>query len=556
MKHTTKTRLNTNEHLQLMPNSFKFLLVVVLAIGIFFRFANLEQKIYWGDEAFTSLWISGHTSTELMSSLFTGEIIQVEDFQKYQGIFPGNNVIDTVNALAKDTPLMPPLYFALVRCWVGVFGDSIAAIRALSAVISLFVFPAIYWLCWELFNSSLVGWIAIALTAVCPYQVLYAQEARPYILWAVTILLSSACLLRAIRINKPLNWGIYAIALTASLYTHLFSVFVAVGQGIYLLIIHRFRLNKISINYLLSSLAAVLLFFPWFLCIIKFQQYYPDSSGASIFTLSKRLIGLFTRCFIDFGSDYSDSVITLIIMTILSSIIIILIGYSFWFLIFHNPVKIWGFVLLSSLPILPLAVLRDLIKVSQVLLTSPRYLFPVILYVQISVAYLIYIWLQGNQTNHKKYRIVFVSLIASGILSSAVSLPAETWWNKPIPIQYPRIVEKINQSQNALIISDSYLWAMWNLIYYPNLDTSNLQFQLFTPETLEMFDFAQNINMKSRVTGKNTARDDENQKIFLFWPSKELINKLKNTHNWAVESVKNVNFLWNVTSLSQKNNIS
>ncbi len=556
MINTTKTRLTANKNWQLLPKSFKFLLVVVLAIGIFFRFANLEQKIYWGDEAYTSLWISGHTSTELTSSLFTGEIIQVEDFQKYQGIVPGNNVIDTVNALAKDTPLMPPLYFVLVRCWVGVFGDSIAAIRAFSAVISLFLFPAIYWLCWELFNSSLVGWIAIALTAVCPYQVLYAQEARPYSLWAVTILLSSACLLRAIRINKPLNWGLYAIAMTASLYTHLFSVFVAVGQGIYIPIVERFRWKKILMNYFVSFLVVILLFFPWFLCIIKFQNYYPDSSGASISTLVKRLIGLFTRCFIDFGSDYSDSVITLIIMTILSSIIIILIGYSFWFLIFHNPVKIWGFVLLSSLPILPLAVLRDLIKVSQVLLTSPRYLFPVILYVQISVAYLIYIWLEGNQTNHKKYRIFFVSLISSGILSCAVSLPAETWWNKPIPIQYPQIVERINQYQNALIISDINLWAIWNLIYYPNLDPSNLQFQLFTPETLEMFDFDENMSIKSRLTANNTANDDVNQKLFLFWPSQGLITKVRNTQNWAVESVENVKLLWTVTSLSQKNNIS
>jgi uncharacterized membrane protein len=545
-----------NEHWQPLPKSFKFLLVVVLAIGIFFRFANLEQKIYWGDEGYTSLWISGHTSTELMSSLFTGQIIQVEDFQKYQGIFPGKNVIDTVNALAKDSPFMPPLYFALVRCWVEVFGDSIAAIRSFSAFASLFVFPAIYWLCLELFNSSLVGWIAIAFTAVCPYQVLYAQEARPYILWAVTILLSSACLLRAIRINKPLNWVIYAIALTAGLYTHIFSVFVTFGQGIYLLIIERFRLNKILMNYLLSSLAAVLLFFPWFLCIIKFQKYYPDSSGSSIVTLVKRLIGLFTRCFIDLGSSYLDSAITTTIMTIISIVFIIIIGCSFWFLIFHNSVKIWSFVLLSSLPILPIAFLRDLIKVSQVLLTSPRYLFSVILFVQISVAYLVYFLLQNRQKNKKKYQIFFLSLISSGILSCAVSLPAETWWNKPIPIQYDPIVEKINQSQNPVIISDINLWAIYNLIYYPNLDTSNLQFKLFTPETLEMFDFEQDMSMKSRLTASNPANDDRDKKLFLFWPSQQLITKVRNTQNWDLESMPGVKWLWKVTSLNQKNNIS
>ncbi|MFO5494735.1 MAG: hypothetical protein ACLBM6_19865 [Cuspidothrix sp.] len=33
--------------------SFRFLIATILALGLFFRFANLDQKIYWYDEAFT-----------------------------------------------------------------------------------------------------------------------------------------------------------------------------------------------------------------------------------------------------------------------------------------------------------------------------------------------------------------------------------------------------------------------------------------------------------------------------------------------------------------------
>lgn len=45
----------------------------------------------------------------------------------------------------------------------------------------------------------------MALIAVSPFHVLYAQEAREYSLWTVTILLSSAALLRAMRVKTKLS---------------------------------------------------------------------------------------------------------------------------------------------------------------------------------------------------------------------------------------------------------------------------------------------------------------------------------------------------------------
>ena len=69
------------------------------------------------------------------------------------------------------------------------------AIRSLSALISLLVFPSVYWLCRELFNVPLlVPGVAIALMAISPIQLVYAEEAQEYILWLVTILRSSALL--------------------------------------------------------------------------------------------------------------------------------------------------------------------------------------------------------------------------------------------------------------------------------------------------------------------------------------------------------------------------
>ena len=137
--------------------------------------------------------------------------------------------MDTVKGLATEEPQLSPLYFILARFWVQSLGPQVVAVRSLSAWISLLVFPRVYWLCWELFRSASLGGMAVTIVAVGPFHVLYAQEARPYIMFAVLVLLSNAILLRAIALqNFPTTsklskavWSIYAIALTLGLYSSL-----------------------------------------------------------------------------------------------------------------------------------------------------------------------------------------------------------------------------------------------------------------------------------------------------------------------------------------------
>ncbi|MEW5857607.1 MAG: glycosyltransferase family 39 protein, partial [Cyanobacteriota bacterium] len=250
----------------LPPTWLQFFIIVVLVLGVFFRFVNLDRKVYWGDETFTSLRIAGYSKAEFAQEVFDGQVMGVEDLQKFQHPNPEKGVSGTINSIVADTPQHPPLYFLMARFWVQWFSYSPGIIRSLSALISLLAFPCIYWLCRELFDSSLVGWIAMptasfatALIAVSPFQVLYAQEARPYSLWIVAILLSSTALLRAMRLGnrdtKTLisTWGMYAATLTLGIYTQLFFALVAIGHGIYVLAIEKFRFTKTVSGYLLAS---------------------------------------------------------------------------------------------------------------------------------------------------------------------------------------------------------------------------------------------------------------------------------------------------------------
>ena len=188
-------------HLKFAPSWLRFLIIFLLAMGILFRFFNLDGKVYWHDETYTSLRISGYKITEVKQQIFNNRVISGESFAQFQGANQQKSLNDTIMTLAKEDPHHPPLYYIIARLWMEIFGNSVTAIRSLSACISLLVFPCVYWLCRELFNVPLsVPGVAIALMAISPIQLVYAQEAQEYILWLVTILLSSASLLRAMRL--------------------------------------------------------------------------------------------------------------------------------------------------------------------------------------------------------------------------------------------------------------------------------------------------------------------------------------------------------------------
>ena len=112
---------------QMLP--INYLIIIILVLGIFFRFVNLGEKIYWIDETFTSLRISGYRETELVREVSEKGIIGIKTLQKYQQINPDKTVLDTIWGVATEEPQLTPLYFVMARFWGGYFwhfcsGDS------------------------------------------------------------------------------------------------------------------------------------------------------------------------------------------------------------------------------------------------------------------------------------------------------------------------------------------------------------------------------------------------------------------------------------------------
>jgi len=523
-----------------------FWIASILVIGIFFRFLYLDRKVYWYDEVFTSFRIFGYTEAEVIQQVSSRPVVSLEDLQRYQHD-AGRNLSDTIKSLATEDFQHPPVYYAIAHFWVKWLGDSIAVIRGLSALISLLVFPCIYWLCRELFPSPSVAWVAMALVAVSPFHVLMAQEARQYSLWTVTILLSSASLLRAIRLNSKLSWRLYAISLIVGLYTFLFTGLVAIAHGLYLFSLKtRLQFSKALSAYFIASVTAIGAFIPLLITVIShFSEIDSNvNKNGTIPLLSLVKAWIVNLSYIFFDAQWQSNLESGLNLTdIIVLPFLFLAGYSLYFLYRTTTTQASLFILLSiAVPAIAL-ILPDLILGGERSLTM-RYLIPAYLGIQIAVAYLLTTKFLSSGVKYQKFwRLLVLALLTSGILSCVASARADTWWTKGSSAENPQVARIINQASRPFLISDTKIGRIISLSY---LLEPKIQFQLQPKCHTCQLDFTPNISLESEIP---TGYGD----IFLYKPSDEMLNEFKQMQNYTTQMVYKPARLWR---LSQDKSIS
>jgi uncharacterized membrane protein len=477
-----------------------FLVTVTLALGIFFRVTNISQKVYWHDEVFTSIRAAGYTGEEIIGEVFTGIPISPDKLLHYQKLNSRRNWDKTWYSLTTH-PEHPPLYYLLTRLFMELFGSKVAAVRSLSVVFSLLAFPALYWLYRELFESK-GQWIAIALFAISPFHVLYAQEARQSSLWTLVTLLSSAALLQAMRVQTWTGWGIYAVTVALNLYTFLLSILVLICHGIFAI-----AMGLSVRRFLLSLLAGIIAFTPWIIVLIQ-NWLSLESKTAWIKTsppksLLIKLWGLhISSSFIDFGLPL-ESIYTYIV----PPIVLGLVGYALWILYYHAPRRAWLFVVL--LIVLPTSalILPDLILGGQ-RSSHTRYFVPMLIGVQLAIAYLLNYLLQQHSLFLQ--RLLLVILLTVGIISCTASWRSPTWWNKGISYGNSSVAAFLNSQDQPIVISSLGDTTLGNVISLSYLVKNEVRFQLAIDPVVP----------KLAPSGNN----------FLFYPTPTLIESLQTTY--------------------------
>ncbi len=456
-----------------------FIFIIMLGIGL--RFINLDKKIYWHDEVYTSIRSTGHTMGAVEEQMFVGRVVNAKALLKYQQLDPNLGLKQSLDSIAIEDAQHPPLYFVILRFWMQAFGNTITNIRSLSVLISLLLFPAIYWLCQELFASSTVGLMAIALTTISPINFWLAQDAREYGLWMVTIVLTSAALLQALRLKTKSSWVLYALTLVLGFYSYLLTGLVAIAHGIYVFILQGFHWNRTTKAFSIAFGIGAIAILPWMLIVIQHFEIIKLSTGwlknslPLPITLQIWLLNA-SRLFLDF-----DLKLEHIWVYCLTIPIVLLEIYAFYWLLHRTPPKIYLFVLTLVGVTALYVILSDIIQGGQRSVVT-RYLMPCYLGMQLAVAYLLVDKISGLRSRSRKiWQIITVGAIVVGIASCTVSSQSVTWWHRDVSYHHAEIANILNQKSRPLLISDSFGINTGNLVSLSYLLDLKVQY-LLLPE--------------------------------------------------------------------------
>ena len=225
------------------------------------------------------------------------------------------------------------------------------------------------------------------------------------------ILLSSAVLLRAMRLKTNSSWGIYAVTLVLGFYSHLLFGIVARGHGIYVVIIEKFRFNKNVIGYWLALIAGLIALSPWIIAFLRnFGNATDKTSWLSlrrpVSELMKNLVLNISNQFFDVGFYWKLPRPYLIYTLPVILIILIRFGFSFYLLVNKKKIRVWLFVVTLTFVIVGIFLPADLIR-GGIRSINTRYMIPCYLGIQISVAYL-FTQVQSTIQLQKLWRIALV----------------------------------------------------------------------------------------------------------------------------------------------------
>ncbi|UXE61312.1 MAG: glycosyltransferase family 39 protein [Woronichinia naegeliana WA131] len=510
-------------------NGWKFLIILLLTIGVFLRFAHLDEKVYSADEVRKILWLSGYSKQDFIEEVFTGDIVTAGELRKYQHPNSERTFADSMKVLKSNTEHVP-LHHIVTRFGMQLLGGHPSA-RIVSICVSFLSFPCLYWLCIELFGSPLTGWIAIALTAISPFHILVSQNVSAYTLWTVTTLLSSAALLRALRVKHKSSSLIYFLALALGFYSHLFSFIVAFGQGIYVFVIEGFKLSKTFIYFLFASVLALLSFSPWIINFVNnLSRVDEGTSYYKQFKVSfiQLIIALYyniNKVFIDFFHRQGK------LENLLHFFLFLLIIYSLYFLVRYTAKNVWLFVTMLIV-LVPIAhIIANFITPSALHIQS-RYYLPCFLGIQLAVAYLLASKIGSKSLQlwqRSLWSIILLIIFTMGITSGTIIMQTRTAGlddqKGTASGQNLEIAPLINQAEKPLVISDTTHSFVLALSY---LLKPEVCLQLFPKNDIQQW--------QQRLNLSEDTQDFSD--VFLYFPNDDFLNFIKQDKNFYLESVQ------------------
>jgi uncharacterized membrane protein len=194
----------------------------------------------------------------------------------------------------------PPLFYLLMRAWLGVFGDSEAAALALPVILGVILIPVAYRVGDHVFSHR-TGLIAATLVTVSPPLTRYSGMVRPYALLPLLCLLSVYWLWCGLKGPGTRSWVAYVIVTLAMLLTHNWAWMVLAAEWMIVAgqwTLYRERVgSSIVRSWALAQLVILVGYAPWLLSLLYQSQHagydaFPLEPVAVLVDLAETVISL------------------------------------------------------------------------------------------------------------------------------------------------------------------------------------------------------------------------------------------------------------------------
>jgi 4-amino-4-deoxy-L-arabinose transferase-like glycosyltransferase len=197
---------------------------VTLASGL--RFVLLGRNSFWYDEA----WVAS--------------LMQLG----WQEIAP----------ILAGTDVHPPLYFYLMKAWVGLAGTTEVALRLPSVFASVLSVLLTYFVMRRLAPAP-VSLLGAFLVSLSPFDVMAGREARMYAVLEVLALGATLAVTLSVERGGGVRWAGYGTLAAAVAYTHYLGIIVLAAHGLWIAFFERRHLRA----WVLAMSGAMLLYAPW-----------------------------------------------------------------------------------------------------------------------------------------------------------------------------------------------------------------------------------------------------------------------------------------------------
>ncbi len=421
-------------------------LVLTIAFGAALRFAHLDTKVFWTDESYTALRVSGATEREMVLTLADGKPHAMAELRAFQRVRPGTRVTDTIDSLAREEPQHPPLFFVAERLWSERFGASASTLRMLPALASVLAIVAMFWLCRELMPVHTAPWIGAALVAVSPFQLAFAHEAREYSLWAALTLLANAALLRAVRTRRWSDAALYGLFACMGLYTDVLFAGVMLAHGLFVMLCER----RATRDYAVATAAAVAGYVPWLVAYAQHRGVVAsDIDWAShpmpLAMYAAKLAFNASAVFFDLEFEHRA-------YTIVAALVLALVALSLGVVVLRAPARLRTFILALLCVTTIGFIAKDGISHTYYA-TASRYLVPAWLALDLAVTYALAAGLASHRSRMRRTTTIALSgLLACGIAAVAVGTSKPVWWDNHTDAATPAIAGAVTRGVRPLVI--------------------------------------------------------------------------------------------------------